>query len=191
MLESSLAVFLPVSVVGSGLVQQQQGETPTGVLAAPEMAGPGLERTTDRDNDPYIIELEGRLRCMCGCNQSVYQCRTTDFSCPLWPVTHRRIIEMVEGGMGAEEIVDLFIAESGEEVLMAPTTQGFNLAAYFVPGFVIAVVGSGLVWSLARRQKVATAVVIDSDSNRDQQQLAILDPEDEDAIKREMAKLDL
>lgn len=191
MLKSVMAAFLPVSVGAPRQEQQQLGDATAGALAAPQMAGPGLERTTVWDNDPYIITLEGKLRCMCGCNQSVYQCRTTDFSCPLWPVTHRRIIEMVEGGMDAQEIVDLFVAESGEEVLMAPTTEGFNLAGYVVPGFVIAAVGSALVWSLARRQKVAALVVAESDSSDVRTRPMLLDSEDEDAIKREMAKLDL
>ncbi len=185
-----MAAFLPVTVIGSGQ-EPQQGESEVGSLMAPRMAGPGLERTTDWDNDPYLIDLEGKLRCMCGCNQSVYQCRTTDFTCPLWPVTHRRIIGMVEGGMEAQEIVDLFIAESGEEVLMAPTTEGFNLAAYFLPGFVVASAGSALVWTLARKQKLAAMPVEVSADLANQGHLSSLNAEDEDALKREMAKLDL
>ena len=181
-LKTAMAAFLPVS-----LVQGQQEQEEVGALAAPRMAGPGLERTTDWDNDPYLRDLEGKLRCMCGCNQSVYQCRTTDFTCGLWPVTHARIIEMVEGGMEAQEVVDLFVAESGEEVLMAPTTQGFNLAAYLVPGILVTAIGSTLVWSLARKQKVAALAMVESDSGKP----AVLNPEDEDAIRREMAKLEL
>jgi cytochrome c-type biogenesis protein CcmH len=181
-MKSAMAAFLPVS-----LIQGQEQDEPLGTLAAPRMAGPGLQRTTNWDNDPYLIDLEGQLRCMCGCNQSVYQCRTTDFTCPLWPVTHARIIELVEGGMEAQEVVDLFIAESGEEVLMAPTTAGFNLAAYLLPGFLVTAAGSALVWSLARKQKVAALAVVESTPS----QTTPLSSDDEDAIRREMAKLDL
>ena len=91
------------------------------------------------------------MRCTCGCNLEVYTCRTTDFTCATSPAIHRELVGMVEQGMTGEEILEAFIAKHGETVLMAPKKEGFNLAAYFVPGAAIVAVGSALLWVLSRR----------------------------------------
>ncbi len=84
-------------------------------------------------------ELEHRIRCQCGCTLSVYVCRTTDFSCQVSPAMHRDIMALVEGGYGAQEIIDAFVGVYGERALMAPTKEGFNILAYVLPGTAIAV----------------------------------------------------
>ncbi|MFQ5550301.1 MAG: cytochrome c-type biogenesis protein CcmH [Gemmatimonadales bacterium] len=161
-------------------IQERQPAAP---LQAPELAGPSRERTTDWDNDPYIIGIEVQLRCMCGCNQSIYQCRTTDFTCPLWPTTHPQIISMVESGKSAQEVIDAFVAENGEEVLMAPRAEGFNVMGYVLPGALIATVGAALAWVLARRGEV-TPVAVATDREGEPTEL------DEELIRKELDKLD-
>jgi cytochrome c-type biogenesis protein CcmH/NrfF len=64
---------------------------------------------------------------------------------------------MVEQGMTAQEIVDAFIAQHGELVLMAPKKEGFNLLAYFLPGAAVVSVGALLLWALARRRSLVAA----------------------------------
>ncbi len=147
------------------------------------------ERITDWDNEPRVIAIEKRLRCMCGCNQSIYQCRTTDFTCPLWPITHPRIVSLVQDGRTAQEIIDTFMAEDGEEVLMAPIPAGFNLTAYFLPGAVIALVGSGMLWVLGRRALRAREVAGEADGDFDPD--IGLTREEQESIRAELKKLDL
>jgi cytochrome c-type biogenesis protein CcmH len=93
-------------------------------------AKPGATKSmTDDDRDA----LEREIRCQCGCTLDVYICRTTDFSCQVSPAMHRDIISLVEGGYGAQEIIDAFVTTYGERALMAPKKEGFNLAGYLVP----------------------------------------------------------
>ncbi|MGD2135821.1 MAG: cytochrome c-type biogenesis protein CcmH [Gemmatimonadales bacterium] len=143
--------LVPVSAVG------QEGRQPASAaprLYDPRRAGRPRERITDYENDPFIVRVESGLRCTCGCNLDIYTCRTTDFTCGVSPALHREIVAMVEEGKTAEEIVDAFVAEYGEMVLMAPKKEGFNLLGYFVPGAAIAAVGATLVWMLMRRSRM-------------------------------------
>jgi len=152
----SLAALVPgVFVQGS---RPQQEDTSITRLYRPDLAGRPRDRITDYENDPFIIGVEERLRCTCGCNLDVYTCRTTDFSCGTSPAMHREVVALVEQGRTGEEILEAFIAKHGEAVLMAPKKEGFNLAAYFLPGAAISVVGAGLALMLWRRSgKVAEA----------------------------------
>ena len=60
-------------------------------------------------------------------------------------------------GRSADEILDAFVAKYGEEALMAPEPEGFNLAGYLVPGAVVTGLGATLLWVRSRRARVARA----------------------------------
>ena len=94
--------------------------------------------------------LEHRIRCQCGCTLDVYTCRTTDFSCQVSPAMHRDIIALVQGGYSAPEILAAFENVYGEQVLMAPRREGFNVVGYVLPGIAIAV-GAVLLAIMLRR----------------------------------------
>ncbi len=95
-------------------------------------------------------ELEHRIRCQCGCTLDVFTCRTTDFSCQVSPAMHRDVMALVEGGYGAQDIIDAFVNTYGERVLMAPKKSGFNLLAWFTPGILVVLGGVGLAVLLRR-----------------------------------------
>jgi cytochrome c-type biogenesis protein CcmH len=78
-------------------------------------------------------EIEHRIRCQCGCTLDVYTCRTTDFSCQVSPAMHRDVIALVAGGYSAQEILDAFVSVYGQQVLMAPPAEGFNLFGWVAP----------------------------------------------------------
>ncbi len=137
--------------------QGQEGQDAAPDLYDPSRVGRPRVRSTDYENDPFIIDVESRLRCTCGCNLDVYTCRTTDFTCGTSPAMHREVVRLVEQGRTAEEILEVFIAQHGEMVLMAPKKEGFNLAAYFMPGAAISLVGATLIWILARRHAMVAA----------------------------------
>jgi cytochrome c-type biogenesis protein CcmH len=144
------------------------------------------DRITDYENDPFIVGLEGRLRCTCGCNLDVYTCRTTDFTCATSPAMHRQLVEMVESGKTAQEVIDAFVAQHGEMVLMAPKKEGFNLLGYFLPGVAIASVGAWLIWALTkRRTRVVTAEASDGVD------VSGLVPEERAKLEAELQNLEL
>ncbi len=148
-LKLSGAALLPGTLLQGD--PQTQGDTAVGQLLRPDLAGRPRSRISDYENDPFIVGIESQMRCTCGCNLDVYTCRTTDFTCGTSPAIHRELVGMVEEGMTGEEILEAFVAKHGETVLMAPKKEGFNLAAYFVPGAAIIAVGSALLWVLYRR----------------------------------------
>jgi cytochrome c-type biogenesis protein CcmH len=116
---------------------------------------PGASRSMSKEAQDA---LEHRLRCQCGCTLDIYTCRTTDFSCQVSPALHRDIAAMVEGGHSAEQIVEAMVGSYGERVLMAPTTEGFNLAGWITP---FAALGGGFVvlTLLLRRWRERAAAV--------------------------------
>jgi cytochrome c-type biogenesis protein CcmH/NrfF len=63
---------------------------------------------------------------------------------------HRDVIALVEGGYGAQEIMDAFVDAYGERVLMVPTKSGFNRTAWVMP-FAALGAGAAFVVMLLRR----------------------------------------
>jgi cytochrome c-type biogenesis protein CcmH len=136
-------------------VQVEDQDPQSEQLPYPGMVGRPQDRITDYENDPVIIGIERQLRCTCGCNLDVYTCRTTDFTCGTSPAMHRDVVELVEQGSTAQEVIDAFIGESGEMVLMAPKKEGFNIVGYVLPGVAIAGVGAAMLWVLSRRDRTS------------------------------------
>jgi len=120
--------------------------------------------------------LEHRLHCQCGtCTLDMYTCRTTDFTCQVSPAMHRDVLALVEGGYGAQEIIDAFVGTYGERVLMAPKSS--NLLAWLTPGAAV-LVGGGAIAMLLRRWHAEKAA------------LAPISVRGVDATSDELARLD-
>ena len=150
MLLATGALVLPVAQ------QQDSGQAPArpaGQLQDPRMAGRPRERITDYENDPFIIGIESRLACTCGCTLDVYTCRTTDFTCGTSPAMHREVVRFVQQGQSDEEIIGAFVAQYGETVLMAPPKSGFNIVGYVLPGLGIFGVGAAMLWMFLGRSR--------------------------------------
>ena len=112
--------------------------------------------STPYDNDPFIIGVEGQVRCTCGCLHTVYVCRMVDFNCDFWPRHHATMVEQATAGWTAEEIVRAYVTENGEEYLMM-RPEGFNLVAYVLPGALIVLGATFLARHLHRAHRVAAA----------------------------------
>lgn len=136
-------VFLSVS-------QTVQQSDSVGRVYDPSRAGRSREVTTAADNDAAIQAIEKRLKCSCGCGLDIYTCRTTDFTCTYSPALHKEVVRLAGQGKSSEQIIDEFIGQYGEAVLMAPPRRGFNLAGYFVPSLAIVVAAAFLVRVLRR-----------------------------------------
>ncbi len=144
--------FFAVAAVGAlqGVTQPQQNFAPMD-----QGAYRPVRREPRAGADPQLTAeqrdaLEHRLKCMCGCSLDIYTCRTTDFTCPLSPAMHRDVMALVEGGYGADEILDAFVDAYGEQVLMAPRKTGFNWAGYLTP-FVALAAGAAALTMLLRK----------------------------------------
>ncbi|GBD31362.1 MAG: hypothetical protein KatS3mg081_1067 [Gemmatimonadales bacterium] len=177
--------------VGGADAQTPAQDTAVGRLSDPRVAGKPRARVTDYENDPLIVGVEEKIRCTCGCNLSVYTCRTTDFTCEVSPAMHREVISLVEEGKGAEEILAAFVQRYGEAVLMAPPKRGFNWAAYLVPGAVILAAGTLLAWYLKRRVGIQGAPVAGGPHEVSEPASEQLDPERARKLAAELEKLEL
>jgi cytochrome c-type biogenesis protein CcmH/NrfF len=147
----------------AAVAQAPQGSTRDSAAARlwqPDMAGRPRGEITDYENDPFIVGVERRLRCTCGCNLDIYTCRTTDFTCTYSPALHREIVALVQQGKTAEEVIAAFVAKYGETALMAPPKRGFAWAAYLLPGIVITIVGIVLGAVLVRRSRMAAVAAV-------------------------------
>ena len=137
--------------------QSDQGVQQSGRVYDPARAGRPREPTTAVDNDAGIQAIEKRLRCSCGCGLDIYTCRTTDFTCTYSPALHKDVVRLAGEGKSAQQIIDEFVAQYGEAVLMAPPKHGFNLAGYFVPSVLIVIAGVLLTLTLRRWTRQARA----------------------------------
>ena len=104
-------------------------------------------------NDATVKAAELRLACPCPCTLDIFTCRTTDFTCTYSPERHKEIVALVEQGMGVDGVLNAMITKYGEEALMAPRPQGFNLVGYVVPAAAVLGVGAVIVALLALRQR--------------------------------------
>jgi cytochrome c-type biogenesis protein CcmH len=161
---AGLAALVPAARAVAQQPSQQPGQEPlagegdNGTLRDPSVVGRSRERTSAKDNDEAIKQIELQLHCTCGCSLDIYTCRTTDFTCTYSPELHKEVVALYDDGKTAEQILDAFVAKYGEKVLMAPKPEGFNRFGYMVPGAAIASAGAALVMLIGRRKHaVATA----------------------------------
>jgi cytochrome c-type biogenesis protein CcmH len=132
---SAQAPQAPTSVDSSNLFAMDQSASRP-VRLPPKPGARVVVSADERD------ALEHRIRCQCGCTLDVYTCRTTDFSCQVSPSMHRDVMGLVSGGYSAQEIIEAFVGVYGERVLMAPSTNGFNLLGWVAP---FAALGGGAI----------------------------------------------
>jgi cytochrome c-type biogenesis protein CcmH/NrfF len=126
------------------------GSGPAGKVWDPTRAGRPMAPVTAADTDAAYQAIEKQLKCSCGCGLDIYTCRTTDFNCTYSPGLHRRVVALAEEGKTAQEIIDAFVTEYGQQALMAPPKRGFNLAGYFVPSFALLVAAAFLIRAMRR-----------------------------------------
>lgn len=146
------------------LAAQSTDSTAAGRLSHPSVAGRPRAPTSPADNDAEIQAIEKQLRCTCGCTLDIYTCRTTDFSCTYSPQLHREVVALRQEGRSAEQILDEFVSRYGEEALMAPEPEGFNLAGYLLPGVVMTGLGATLLWVLTRRRAAVSTTTLAPES---------------------------
>ncbi|MGA2383686.1 MAG: cytochrome c-type biogenesis protein CcmH [Gemmatimonadales bacterium] len=158
-----------------------------GRLEVPEAAGRGVAAVTARDNSALVKALEEKIRCTCGCNLSVYTCRTTDFTCTTSPAMHQLVLARLDSGMTEAQVLDAFQKQYGEMIFMSPPKRGFNWAAYLMP-FVGLGVGLGLVVGLVKRWGKVAALTRAEPVVQAPEGAAT--PEEMENLKRELEKFE-
>lgn len=93
-------------------------------------------------------------------------------------IQERELIrDLIAQGLTKDEIKDRLVAEYGEEVLAVPSNEGFDLAAWLVPGAAIAVAAVAIFiglrrWRRTDRAAPAAPGPADADSSRLDEDLA-------------------
>lgn len=106
-------------------------------------------------NDPPSFQsIEESLTCQCGCGLTVHSCN--HLQCPSALPLRQEIREQMALGLDRAAILAHFQQKYGEKILSAPTTSGFNLAAWTAP-FVMLLIGGALVMVTLLRWQRASA----------------------------------
>ena len=169
-------------------VRQSDGQTGSqtgGRVYDPNRAGRAQTPITAADNDAHIQAIEKKLRCSCGCGLDIYTCRTTDFQCTYSPALHKEVLRLTGQGKTAQQVIDAFVAQYGQEALMAPPKRGFNLAGYFVPSIAIVIAAVVLVRVLRRWTRDAAAAAPATTAA-----VPTATPQELERLRRELDRLD-
>lgn len=90
--------------------------------------------------------IEGKLMCYCGCSDlTVRVC-----SCGTAASIKEDITGRLAGGQTPDQVIAAYVQKYGEQILSAPTSEGFNILAWTMPFAVILVAGM-MVVLLVRR----------------------------------------
>jgi cytochrome c-type biogenesis protein CcmH len=108
-------------------------------------------------NDATVQAAERRLACPCPCTLDIFTCRTTDFTCTFSPERHKEVVALVTEGKNEDQVVAAMVERYGEEALMAPRPQGFNLVGYVFPASVILGLAAVIVSVIALRKREVLA----------------------------------
>jgi cytochrome c-type biogenesis protein CcmH len=96
---------------------------------------------------PEVRKISERFVCQCGCNEQLSVCAM--LNCGSATPLRAEIAELLKQGKSEKEIVDIFVTKYGKGILAAPTTQGFDLAAWTLP-FAMLFLGLVLIYFLIK-----------------------------------------
>jgi cytochrome c-type biogenesis protein CcmH len=91
-------------------------------------------------------EIEHGLMCYCGCSDLTVRVCT----CGTAEAIRTEIADRLARGESEQEILAVFIDRHGEQILSAPTREGFNLLAWIVP-FAALFIAAGALVVVVRR----------------------------------------
>ena len=95
-------------------------------------------------------EIGHQMMCICGCNQILLECNHV--GCPASDGMRNELMASVTRGDSDSLVEQGFVQKYGPTVLAAPTTKGFDRAAYIIPP-VLLVLGFGLIMLVIRSWK--------------------------------------
>jgi cytochrome c-type biogenesis protein CcmH len=95
-------------------------------------------------------EIGHQMMCICSCNQILLECNHV--GCPASDGMRNELMASVTRGDSDSLVEQGFVQKYGPTVLAAPTTKGFDRAAYIIP-FVALILGFGLIVLVIRAWK--------------------------------------
>jgi cytochrome c-type biogenesis protein CcmH len=95
-------------------------------------------------------EIGHQMMCICGCNQILLECNHV--GCPASDGMRNELMAAVDRGDSDSLVEQSFVQKYGPTVLAAPTTKGFDRAAYIMP-FAALFLGFGLIGLVIRSWK--------------------------------------
>jgi cytochrome c-type biogenesis protein CcmH len=104
-----------------------------------------------------FTEIGHQMMCICGCNQILLECNHV--GCPASDGMRNELMAAVSRGDSDSLVEQAFVQKYGPTVLAAPTTKGFDRAAYIVPPVAL-VLGFGLIMLVIRSWKNRPAPAI-------------------------------
>ena len=104
-----------------------------------------------------FTEIGHQMMCICGCNQILLECNHV--GCPASDGMRNELMAAVSRGDSDSLVEQAFVQKYGPTVLAAPTTKGFDRAAYIMP-FAALFLGFGLVVVIVRSWKNRPAPAI-------------------------------
>lgn len=128
-------------------------------------------------------ETEERLACQCGCGLTVHACN--HLQCSFAVPAREDIAKSLAAGQTEDEIIARYVAEYGEKVLSAPTREGFNLLAWWVPYVAVFLGCFGLLAAIRRLKRGAGAAGVSGGA-----ELQEIPPSAREEIYRELEKLE-
>jgi cytochrome c-type biogenesis protein CcmH len=95
-------------------------------------------------------EIGHRMMCICGCNQILLECNHV--GCPASDGMRNELTVALNRGDSDGLVEQSFVQKYGPTVLAAPTTKGFDRAAYIMPVAAL-ILGFGLIVLVIRSWK--------------------------------------
>ncbi|MBZ5514290.1 MAG: cytochrome c-type biogenesis protein CcmH [Acidobacteriia bacterium] len=108
----------------------------------------GAGRARAVDPPPTVDRIGERVMCLCGCVAILNHCPHQN--CSMHEEMRATIQKAIAEGKDENAILQLLVQQYGVKVLAAPPAQGFDLAAWLLPGLGLAV-GLALVVMIVRR----------------------------------------
>lgn len=146
---------------------------------------PGTKYVHDHGHElgEKLRYVEQNLRCSCGCTLDVHTCQL-NMQCGVSPAWSEQIFRRLSEGASEQEVLDEFVVEYGQAVLIAPPLEGFNWVGYLTPA--VALLMGGVLVGLVLRRSVGSRaaeparsdVVSRADWNRLQAEIQKLEEEE-------------
>ena len=108
------------------------------------MMAAAVGQTATEMNSPAIDRIASKLKCSCGCNQTM-ACVMPP-GCTVCKTNKAKMVNMQKSGMSDQQILDQYVAENGKDILVVPP----GIAGVLGP-YVALTLGLGLViWTIRR-----------------------------------------
>ncbi|MDO8686998.1 MAG: cytochrome c-type biogenesis protein CcmH [Dehalococcoidales bacterium] len=99
------------------------------------------------DSAPTVTSIAEQLVCQCGCTQTLAACSEPE--CSTREAMKASIGQKLAQGQSESQILQSFVVQYGEKVLVTPPKSGFNLVAWILP-FVAILAGAAIIFSAMR-----------------------------------------